>query len=347
MKRTPSAKPTPNLFANFTKSQFEQRAYDALKEKPFYERQIGLFRLCILLAFIAQGFSLISEFGYFQNLIALKMEHQYLLFATTALLVVVLEIAKYHILQGFFANLFAIEQLRFSLFGFLACLLLCSLSMYASIQGGGNFGKNAQSIQLAQALHENEVTTVRQEIADIQKRNTWKGRTWIPKKDKKVLHEKEAYLAELLRSRQIAVSEAELAEQQNIRQYQYGFTVFELVFIATTLFTWYFRKRVAIEAYADSGNTISSINERNLPNALRHTHSVPAYTIPEKRVNGNAYTSENTMGFSYGTQKPPVEGFAKGNCKHCGNDFTKHTTWQKYCSTECRKSAWQQRTHTK
>lgn len=34
-------------------------------------------------------------------------------------------------------------------------------------------------------------------------------------------------------------------------------------------------------------------------------------------------------------------------CKHCGNDFEMRTTWQKYCSEDCRKDAYEARTGKK
>lgn len=75
---------------------------------------------------------------------------------------------------------------------------------------------------------------------------------------------------------------------------------------------------------------------------MRQTHSVPVYTQEEKHVNGNTYPPVNQapVGFQYKSNPSPATGFKKGTCKHCGDDFTKHTTWQKFCSADCRKLAW-------
>jgi hypothetical protein len=34
-------------------------------------------------------------------------------------------------------------------------------------------------------------------------------------------------------------------------------------------------------------------------------------------------------------------------CEHCGNVFNKNTTWQKYCSSDCRTMAWEEKTGVK
>ena len=36
-----------------------------------------------------------------------------------------------------------------------------------------------------------------------------------------------------------------------------------------------------------------------------------------------------------------------GHCLQCKNEFKKRTVWQKYCSEECRKIAYEQRTSKK
>ena len=41
------------------------------------------------------------------------------------------------------------------------------------------------------------------------------------------------------------------------------------------------------------------------------------------------------------------DNWKHGNCLHCGKDFLKNTTWQKYCNDLCRAEAYEQRTGKK
>jgi hypothetical protein len=127
-------------------------------------------------------------------------------------------------------------------------IFISALSIWASIQGGGNMAVNPQAIEQAASPFAAEAAILRQEIADIKNRNTWKGKIWIAGADKKLLHQKEAQLARVLTGRDQATAKAEAKEAMNVQTYQYAFSGFELVFIICTLWAWYFRRRVAVEA---------------------------------------------------------------------------------------------------
>lgn len=157
-----------SFFSQFSKAQFELKAFEALKAKPYYDKFIGLFYFCIFLAITAQGFSLVSEFGFFQNLIGVKVHYFYILIALTLLLVTSLEAAKYFLLNRLFASFFSISSSPLPLGLLLASVALCSLSIYGSVQGGAELAKTPEKIEQASLYLLDEVAVVRQEISDIK-----------------------------------------------------------------------------------------------------------------------------------------------------------------------------------
>ena len=218
---------------------------------------------------MAQAASLVSSYGYFEGLLSVKLEGLPLLIAA-GLAVALVEIAKYFVMNRVFADLFRLAGVQIPYGLAVVAVAISALSIWASIQGGGNLAVNPQAVQAAASPHQNEIATLRQEISDIKQRNTWKGKTWIAGSDKRLLHQKEMQLAAAIEAKNKAIAEAEAKEQSSIQTYQYAFSGFELLFLICTLWTWYFRKRVAIEAEARYIDTVNVNGERGKQKTCEH-----------------------------------------------------------------------------
>lgn len=241
------ARTSAPVFGLFHRRQVELAASRRLAAADFYSSYYSLFVFSLFLALLAQVASLVSAYGYFEAVLSVKLSG-YTLYIAAGLAVILLEVAKYFVMNRVFADLFRLAGMRIPYGLAVIAVGISALSVWASIQGGGNMAVNPQAIEQAASPFAAEAAILRQEIADIKQRNTWKGKTWIAGADKKLLHQKEAQLAQVLTGRDQATAEAEAKEAINVQTYQYAFSGFELVFIICTLWVWYFRRRVAVEA---------------------------------------------------------------------------------------------------
>lgn len=334
---------TNSVFGLFTRRQFEINAAKSLSQADFYTRYYALFWFGLALAGLAQVASLVSEYGYFESVLSVKLAG-YALTCAAGLAVVVLEFAKYFIMNRVFADLFRLAGVRVPYGLAVVAIAISALSIYASIRGGGGLAVNPQAIESAASPHLQEITTLRQEIADIKQRNTWKGKTWIAGAEKALLHQKEQLLTAAIAAKEKATAEAEAKESEAVATYQYAFSAFELVFIVCTLWAWYFRKRVAVEA--EINNLPAVHGERNTVNVASDLQPLPQ--VEPKPA--------NRIGFTFGWQgtqacAPPDtvnvnngERSKQKACEHCGQTFTKKHWNARYCCDDCRISAWELRT---
>jgi uncharacterized protein YukE len=335
------AKTTAPVFGLFNRRQFEIAATRKLSQSDFYTSYHSLFIFGLCLAFVAQAASLISEYGYFEAVLSVKLTGLPLLIAAS-FAVILLEGAKYFVMNRVFADLFRLAGVRVSYGLAVIALALSALSVWASIQGGGNLAVNPQAITDAANPYEQEISTIRQEIADIKQRNTWKGKTWIAGAEKKLLHQKEEQLAAVIAGKEKATNEAQSKEAANIKTYQYAFSGFELLFVICTLWAWYFRRRVAVEA------EIHYLKRETTGG----TEPKPFYETATPKA------TPRSIGFTFGWQNP--KNTANENrlnenrlnegtriCKQCGTAYHHRHHKQLYCSDSCRIAAWELRTGKK
>jgi hypothetical protein len=323
--------------ALFSKRQFEVAAAAALSARPYYDSRRGLFWFAYLTAFACQAASAASSWRYVEGLLAVKLSGPALVAATAAGLLLV-ECAKFHVFKALFADLFRLSGPKLGLGLAGAALAVSAVSVWASVQGGGSLAVDPRAVGRAAAPHQSEVAALRSEIADIQRRNTWKGSTYIAGADKKLLHQKEGQLAAAMAGRDGATEAAQEKERAAVDAYRYAFGGFEALFLLCTLFVWHFRKRVAVEA--GSGPPPPTVDGE------RNTVNVGAVAVPGPRP-------ARSIGFTFGWQRQGPGGTVNVGtvnvgkekaCEHCGAAFVKKHWNARYCSDACRVAAWEKRT---
>jgi hypothetical protein len=336
-----------NIFAAFNRTQFERCAVSELSEKDYYTRFKALYWFAVVLALGAQVGSLISEYSYFEAIALIKLTGLYATIAA-GLFVVTLEFAKYYIVNRLFADIFRLAGVRVAYGLAIVAICISALSVWASIQGGGSFAVNPQAIEAATSPYATEIATLRQEIADIKQRNTWKGQTWIAGADKKLLHTKEAQLSAAIAGKERAANEAKEKESSNIAAYQYAFSALEAVFLICTLFVYYFKKRVAIESLAAA------------PTRPEPAPVLQTFAATENNANGNRaigfkfgwQTNDNRINDNRNNENRINENRNDSNsnlrtCPNCGKEYIYKHHKQIYCSEACRIESWEKRTGKK
>lgn len=358
----------------FSQHSTAQEFMTTLSQKSYYENNSLLYYTTIFFALISQLATAISSYTFFADLLAIKVTPIILPFAVATLLILI-EVLKYVSFNKGLEGVFALPQrINYALLVF--ATLLCVVSMYASITGGGNFGIDTQRITSTETKFDAEIATLRTEIAEIHKRNTWKNQTWLPKKEKALLYQKENQLAQAKTDKEKALNTVAQDNEIAATQYKFCFAFFDTLFILCTLYVWYFRKQVAIEAMVEQTTVNSyqgSVSSHQLPvnsnhvaatkqvlkpphrNYLRNTplifevqkRGVKKNIDDENRNNENRQEEElmSEIHDENRINENRLSIIGVRNCLQCQTEFVANHKKQKYCCDDCRKESWENKTH--
>jgi hypothetical protein len=375
---------TNNLLSNFSAVETVATFANELTAKPYYIRYKELFFVCVVLSFVAQIASLISSYAYFEGVFAVAIKHPYLLVLGVMVVLMTIEILKRFLLTNSLQSWFGLQRTFAPLPTFFA-VLLSVMSMYASVTGGGSFGVDLQKEVATATVHhtntdslakvyDTEIGVIRSEIASIEKRNSYKGTTYLPKKEKELVHAKEQRIRELQAAKDTdianhkskAAKELETVRtenQTNKATYQYWFLGFELLFLACMVFMYDYKRKSVLESLLsqntepnqtnNENRTTKIVNEPNQQNTT--TEPTPTAPIP---------TQPQRIGFVFGqTAKPTKETLPTNEnrttiivnenssglrtCKHCQKEYAYKHHKQQYCTEICRVESWEQRTGKK
>jgi hypothetical protein len=241
----------------FNQANTEQEFMTLLSQKSYLENYSLLYYTALFFAFISQLATAVSSYTFFADLLAIKLNPTLLPFAV-AILLLLIEVLKYVSFNKGLEGVFALPQ-RINYVLLVFAILLSAGSMYASIIGGGSFGIDTKRIISTETKFDGEIATLRNEIAEIHKRNTWKGSTYLGKKEKKLVYLKEEELSNLKLQKEQSLADAAADNQTAATQYQFGFAFFDALFLLCTLYVWYFRKCVAVEGMVNENVSIAPV----------------------------------------------------------------------------------------
>ncbi|MCU0393782.1 MAG: hypothetical protein MUE81_21935 [Thermoflexibacter sp.] len=365
-----------NKFFNYSKNENIAKFSAELSPQDYYNSYLGMWYFCLVLTFLAQMLSLGSEYSYFSQVFSSSLSGALLILATV-LFCLFIEASKYFVFGAFFKQMFLLTKSSINPFLLVLGILISGVSIYASVMGGGTFGIDTAKIVSTESKHDSEITTLRKEIAELHKRNTWKGNTYIQGKDKQLLHTKEAELSKAKQQKEGELKQVEAKNKESELTYRYWFGAFELVFVVCTWFVYYFKKRTTIECAKEV--PLDSQDEKDVPTKIGFS-AVPNSTIAPNsqkvgfqfgmntfgqdtpksgelanpttlKVNGEGNNLESS-GLPPNTLKVVEKeyiqlGTNERICKHCNSKFTfKH--WNAtYCGEKCKIDAWEKKTGKK
>jgi hypothetical protein len=359
----------------FKTEQVTQKYMTLLSQKSYLENYSLLYYTASFFALVSQLATAISSYTFFADLLAIKLSPTLLPFAV-AILLLLIEVLKYVSFNKGLEGVFALPQ-RINYVLLVFAILLSVGSMYASIIGGGSFGIDTQRITNTETKFDGEIATLRSEIAEIHKRNTWKGSTYLSKKEKKLVYSKEEELTRLKLQKEQSIADAAADNQTAATQYKFGFAFFDALFLLCTLYVWYFRKCVAVE-----GMVNENVNIAPVVNVVEQSVTQIPVTQPEQ---GDSNRKTDYLKFvpvikdSYGKKKNDDENRIDDNrqeketlneilddnrinenrqenfntnlgirvCLHCKDTYVVNHKKQKYCNCEvkkCRQAAWENKT---
>ncbi len=308
-----------SVFSLFGRESEIAKSKKDILHSDFFENYAPVYYFAILCSFALLVASAISEFSFFEGLLAPKAKNPILLIALTFACVVSLETAKYYILGSTFKQAFAIGKSDLLPFFFAFSLLLSGLSMYGSVVGGGKLGIDSEKPIAVETKHDSEISQIRSEIKDIKARNTWKGNTWIVGKEKALLQEKEAFLAKTQSQKETELAQVQSENQANETTFSWVFGGLEVMFWVVMAFVWYFRKRVAIESVLESPD-----DRVQLP--------YTQVNLPDDRVNSTPDDRVQKLD----DRVTYVVGNGVRHCHECHVPYLPSAKKQRFCSNPCR-----------
>jgi len=168
---------------------------ELLGKKTYQENNELIYFTALFFGVISQFATAVSSYSFFAEILAIKLSPTLLPFAVVLLLLLI-EILKYVSIHKGLEGFFALPQ-RTNKALLVLAVLLCSISMYASILGGGNFGIDSQKITNTETAFNTEIAGLQADIQAITNRNTWKGQTYLSKKEKNLVYAKENEITKL------------------------------------------------------------------------------------------------------------------------------------------------------
>lgn len=370
-----------NNFAAFTQTTKTLQFVEQLQPKTYYETYKDLYFGAIFFSVLAQIATAVSSYSFFADLFAPKITNEYLLIFSVCVILAIIETLKYLTLNKALLSVFSLpSKPNYILLSF--ALILSIVSIYASVFGGGNLGIDTQKVTTVKSEFDTEIATLRTEINDIAKRNSYKGNTYITGKDKKLLHSKETTLQALQAKKDSELNKVHSINENNANTFKIGFGCFDLLFILCSLYVWNFKKLVSIESLANELPTVDSKqiaieNTNNLGNQIVSgaNNSIPQQTnrigfhydfthLKKQAVNElpnekpNEIESNNVHQNELPNEIKEIDNITKivnenritkivGSdiiCLHCGNAYVKNHHKQKYCNENCRIASWELRT---
>jgi hypothetical protein len=342
-------------YKDFAAEQTQRQFVKELSQNSFFESYRALFYTALLFSFLAQVASAISSYSFFAALLQVKILNPYLLVSAVIGILLSVEIIKYTVVNKSFKELFALQPQHNTAL-FLLAFLVSSLSIYASITGGGNLGIDTTQPQLVSNEFDKEIAALRNDITGIQARNTWKGQTYLPTKEKSLLYAKETEIAALKAKKESALQAVTAQNETNKTQFQIGFAAFELLFFVCTIFVWYYKRRSSVEFLAVTPDTIGTATVQLTtktqtviaPPPSTENLDTPPAPAPSKRIGfvfgkSKGVPNENSNTVSDTPNENSNRLYENRVCLHCQQTFIHNHRKQKYCCNVCRITAWEQR----
>lgn len=283
-----------NNFADFAQTTNTLEFVEQLQPKTYYETYKELYFGAKCFAVLAQIATAISSYSFYAVLFTAKITNEYAQMFCVCAVLIFIETIKYLLLNKALLSIFSLPAKPNYVLLVLG-LILSFCSIYASIVGGGNLGIDTAKVETVKSEFDSEIAFLRTEITDIQKRNTYKGNTYISGKDKKLLHQKETTLQGLQAKKDSELAKVHDLNETNANTFKIGFGLFDILFLLCTFYIWYFSKCVAIESLASDLLITIPIDNKIIDSENKN---VGSQDVPNTQQNAIP-NQQNKIGFQY------------------------------------------------
>ena len=327
---------------------------DFFNDKSYYDQNKDFVIFVKFFGFICQIATIISSYTYFLDVL------KSIYFVIPVLLII--ELVKYQLLTKVLKG-YLVEETPYSLL--VVFLIFTTISVYASIMGGGELGNDTSLVTQNETRFQNErnetIKTIDSDIENLKngiglitKRNSYKDQVWITGTDKKLIQQKEnllnlltvkkdSILNELNKQKTLKETEIVSKNETQTKQFKFIFALCDLLFIISTYYVTLFNYKTYLERLEEKRSVeIETKETKSVEIETKETDIEKLIKIEiEKRLNTDNKTEvveENRIGFNIAAQKTSENVLHHGNkiCIVCGKAFKYSNLMHKYCSIECK-----------
>jgi hypothetical protein len=323
-----------DAFQRFQDSRQFKRLQDKYKVKPYFERQRALKVTSAVSGYVLNAFSASTAFLFVYTFLNTLLPAKGLSGAFTLVFLFALEALKRLTLPGVFKTYLQFKKVSWGAVLFAG--LLSSGSIASSYFGAKEAVKlltpdaDLANIDDVRKPFEARLEVLQADKADAMKQ-TWKGKQTV--QSAKRLNVIQLQEAEIQSAMLKAIQEATEANNKAVSSHTTSTTlkaghfagvtlVFELLLLLCLYFGELYDFRSLAEFSAHKATDVQETQTKTVP--AIHTKQNGRPVIAGFQTNAMRYTNINAQ-----TQC----------CQHCGNAYEKKTSWQKFCSTECRLNA--------
>jgi hypothetical protein len=327
---------------------------DFFNDKSFYDQNKDFVLFVKFFGFICQIATIISSYTYFLDV----LKSIYIVIPV----LLIIELVKYQLLTKVLKG-YLVDDTPYSLL--VVFLIFTTISVYASIIGGGELGNDTSLVTQNETRFKNErnetiktidsdIENLKNGISFITKRNSYKDHVWITGTDKKLIQQKEnllniltvkkdSLLNELNKQKTLKETEIVSKNETQTKQFKFIFALCDLLFIISTYYVTLFNYKTYLERLAETKAAEKfSLETKVVENKINNEdiEKLIKFEI-EKRLNTDNKTEvveENKIGFNIAAKKTSENVLHHGNkiCKVCGKAFKYSNLMHKYCSIECK-----------
>jgi hypothetical protein len=343
-------------FAQQVASEAASEAAKIYTPKTFLETYLTAYKVAPSVALIGGVVSIVAAF-YFALGVTSSFCNNYVLSAILAAsLLVGLEVLKSKVLSFSFKELFAS---RFPLGAIVGALALLGVSVFTSLEGAKMYVNhtgqtkidslqtaNNTALSLTVSNLETDKKQAQKDLKSFKASITYKGKiNTTNAKILSILDAKEQQINTLDRS----IKEANEATAQTIKEGSSQIettttktamstvifcALIELLIVVSVGFRFYFLANVYRETQQEEQQQeTSKRNTYAISNAMRTGNQQPTHQEGTGRPIGFYSEPQSTPNDIPGRAQPKA---VFKICAHCGGDFERRTTWQKYCKEECK-----------
>jgi hypothetical protein len=324
--------------------------------KTFQETHSGPKAFAVGFSMVAQGVSAVLASSYFYFKIALPSVPFQVEYVSTGIAVLltgialfILEYLKRQILTALSISYFKskAKQISFKVWLLPIAVLLTVISIYTSFDGAKIFVSQSDKSNVIAEDYDKKLNNLDLEVRAFKNSISWKGKIdTYNKTNAKILagFEDRKTALHQEKNKQVGTHKSDI-EGKGLSTAIFSLLM-EIIAIACMVYVCYVNFYVFVESKTtsptdiDQENQVQKIGFSQVPNSTIAPNSQTKKVGFQLGVNtlGNIKIDENAM---------RNNAMRKGNCKHCGNEFEKNTTWQKYCNEECRVAFWEAKTGKK
>lgn len=360
-------------FDRFQSSALFDRLQEKFRLKPYFERNKLLRQVTAGVSYFLNAFSMATAVFFVYAFLSAIIPWSGLAGAFAFVFLAFLEALKRLTIPSFFQRFFQFRQVAFAQLAIIA--LLASLSCFLSFKGASDAILALTSkpelidLEAVRAPYLERIKSLEAQKADLKKTSTYQG--VYTSRGARSAERIDASISQLDAELLAQTGEAEAANkaqlEAHVRQtglkaeYFAGLAlIFDLALILALGWLEYYDYRSLAEFAKHKG--AKKTDQQTTATGFQRFDQAPAFSSNGNGKHIDSATDHFDQAPAQEGSRVTVEGFRRSadqgqrnasnamrgggtsgtlkHCEHCSKSFLAKTTWQRFCTTQCRETAW-------